>query len=273
MNLVIEAKTRKALDCLSDSKPHALLLSGREGVGLATIAKWLAEQWGETVDVVRPEAKTKTSIPTITVERIRSLYDTTKSKASKNLVAIIDDADAMTESAQNALLKLLEEPNISMHFILTAHAPEKLLSTITSRVQKLHISPVDTVTTSRLVKSLGIETETTKKQLLYVADGLPAAIFRYVSDPRKLEYMAQSVRMAREYVNGDMYNRLLIVNSIGNDRQKALGLMDNVLHILRNSVLDTSDEKSIERIDALLETKERLLSNGNVRLQMTTIMI
>jgi hypothetical protein len=50
-------------------------------------------------------------------------------------VYIVPDADKLTEQAQNALLKTLEEPPAYVRFVLTAPAKDRLLDTIVSRVQ------------------------------------------------------------------------------------------------------------------------------------------
>ena len=48
-------------------------------------------------------------------------------------VYIIEEAETMNESAQNAALKLFEEPPDGVHFILCTTNPEKLLTTVRSR--------------------------------------------------------------------------------------------------------------------------------------------
>lgn len=52
-------------------------------------------------------------------------------------VIIIEDAEQMTEQAQNSLLKSLEEPPKGFVFILISSSPEKLLPTIRSRCQEI----------------------------------------------------------------------------------------------------------------------------------------
>ena len=47
---------------------------------------------------------------------------------------IIEDIEKINESASNALLKTLEEPNTGL-FILITQRPEKLLSTINQDVR------------------------------------------------------------------------------------------------------------------------------------------
>lgn len=54
---------------------------------------------------------------------------------------IIQNADAMNASAQNALLKILEEPPAYAHFILLASNPMALLPTIRSRLAAVTLRP------------------------------------------------------------------------------------------------------------------------------------
>ena len=59
---------------------------------------------------------------------------------SKYQTFIILEAQNLTLEAQNALLKILEEPAASVKILLTAPTSEGLLSTITSRCQKLELT-------------------------------------------------------------------------------------------------------------------------------------
>ena len=52
-------------------------------------------------------------------------------------VFVIEDADAMAEESQNALLKTLEEPPPYAHLILVSAEPEALLETVRSRCQEV----------------------------------------------------------------------------------------------------------------------------------------
>ncbi|MCA1673694.1 MAG: hypothetical protein LC799_16340, partial [Actinobacteria bacterium] len=57
-------------------------------------------------------------------------------------VVLILGADRANEQTQNALLKVLEEPTDRHTFVLVAHEPQRLLSTIRSRSRPLRIGPV-----------------------------------------------------------------------------------------------------------------------------------
>lgn len=50
---------------------------------------------------------------------------------------LVRDADALLESAQNALLKSLEEPPLTTGFVLTSAVPDALLRTVRSRTMRL----------------------------------------------------------------------------------------------------------------------------------------
>jgi DNA polymerase III subunit delta' len=62
----------------------------------------------------------------------------------KRRVVIIDDADALVLTAQNALLKTLEEPPSSSVFILVSARSDVLLPTVISRCPRLRFRPLGT---------------------------------------------------------------------------------------------------------------------------------
>jgi len=117
---------------------HAYLFVGKEGIGKKIMAiefaKLLLHQDGELYhepeyQIISPENDV------IKVEQIRSFIEEVYLKPvySKRKVMIIDDADKMNTNAQNALLKILEEPPIYATIILIVSHKEKMLKTILSR--------------------------------------------------------------------------------------------------------------------------------------------
>jgi DNA polymerase-3 subunit delta' len=75
-------------------------------------------------------------------------------------VVIIDDADLLTDDAQNALLKSLEEPPQGSVFILVTSRPETLLPTVRSRCSQLRFGRLTTGDVARvLVGRHGYESE------------------------------------------------------------------------------------------------------------------
>ncbi len=66
--------------------------------------------------------------------------------------AVIVDAERMTVPAQNALLKILEEPPAGSTLILVSSAPEVLLATVRSRCTRINFAPLRLETVAESVK-------------------------------------------------------------------------------------------------------------------------
>lgn len=84
----------------------------------------------------------------IKIDPIRDAIERTAYRPfeGRRRVVIIDQADAITVEAQDALLKTLEEPPPSSTFVLVTSRPDVLLPTVRSRCQRLRfgrLSPAD----------------------------------------------------------------------------------------------------------------------------------
>src|SRR6185369_7599706 len=80
--------------------------------------------------------------------------------SGKNKFAIIDPAELMNFSAQNALLKTLEEPPAGSVLILIASSAGGLLPTVLSRCLRLAFNPVNEAEMTRyLVERRGVDAE------------------------------------------------------------------------------------------------------------------
>lgn len=75
-------------------------------------------------------------------------------------IYIIQEAEEMSTSAQNALLKTLEEPPEYALFILTCNNLERLLPTVVSRSLVLSFKRYSSSEISEILKSHGLEPKT-----------------------------------------------------------------------------------------------------------------
>ena len=75
---------------------------------------------------------------------------------AKNKVVLIHNADIMTNEAQNALLKSLEEPASFSYIIMTTNRPRSLNQTIYSRCQLLNIKNLTTNQINDWLSDIGI---------------------------------------------------------------------------------------------------------------------
>ena len=72
-------------------------------------------------------------------------------------VFIVRDADELTVSAANALLKTLEEPGRSTHFVLLTSRPNRLLDTIRSRTLPVRFSPLPDAVVAQILQKQGLD--------------------------------------------------------------------------------------------------------------------
>ena len=98
-------------------------------------------------------------------------------------VAIVESADRMTEDAQSAFLKTLEEPPAGTTFVLCADEPDRLLPTVRSRCARIRLGPVG----SRAIEAIlaaeaGVDAPTAAR-LARVAAGRPGVALAYARAP------------------------------------------------------------------------------------------
>jgi DNA polymerase III subunit delta' len=172
----------------------------------------------------------------------------------KRRVVIVDDADAMEASAQNALLKTLEEPPAASTFVLVTARPDVLLPTVQSRCQRLRfarLSPADIA--GVLMRDHGFAE----------ADAQAAALLADGSIGRALEGDSDAYVDARESAIGmlkalasahDPRQRLAASRLLGADKAdrdelgRRLRLVSSMLRDL-GVLLTRADERSLANAD------------------------
>ncbi len=164
---------------VTEGRPaHAYLFTGPEGIGKKRIGlrfacllnchgahenlegscsvcrRIIAEKHPD-VTIERPERGM------IRIDRIRNLQAFFKYAPveGRYRVTIIDDAHLMNRSAQNALLKTLEEPPSGRVLILVTSRPSLLLPTVRSRTRRMRFNPIPLSSLAKLLEQMGIPLE------------------------------------------------------------------------------------------------------------------
>ncbi len=271
MSLYVQPQSKHILEATLADRPHALLLTGPQGVGLATIARNYTLESSERVIAVLPEKDEKVDLEkgTITVQSIRRLYDMTRTVEPAGRVVVVDYAERMAIPAQNAFLKLLEEPSEGTRFVLLTHQPELLLPTITSRSQRVDLRPITSEQSEALLSELKVTDATKRAQLLFIANGLPAELTRLVQDEDYFTARAGLVKDARTFVTGSAYDRLLLAKKYKDNRTQALTLLEDSMKLLKRTLASNGDISSLRMLSRLEVIHKRLYEQGNVRLQLS----
>lgn len=119
-----------------------VIISGPKGVGKYSLAECLSQEiLGRTAET-HPDFVCIAPLPdekAIKTEQIEELHNILQYRPglAKKRIVVIDDADTLTVSAQNSLLKVLEESDDYNLFILINH--NSLLPTIHSRLQEFKV--------------------------------------------------------------------------------------------------------------------------------------
>ncbi len=94
-------------------------------------------------------------------------------------VAIVEQAHRLNEDAQNALLKLLEEPPAGVTIVLCADDDERLLPTVRSRCARVRLSPVGNREIEEWLAELGVADAPQAARLARIATGRPGLALAY----------------------------------------------------------------------------------------------
>ncbi len=114
---------------------------------------------------------------------------------SKYRTVIVRDAENMTREAQNAFLKITEEPPIHSLIILVAQSVDSLYPTLTSRLRKIYFSRVNSdILKSWLINGKGISVSEVDKvaKMSFGRPGLSLKIlssdWKEISAPKDLKF-------------------------------------------------------------------------------------
>lgn len=110
-------------------------------------------------------------------------------------VAVIRDAHRMTEDAQSAMLKTLEEPPASTTLILLADDEERLLPTVRSRCARIRLGTVGPRDIERLLEQLGVADAPTAARLARLTGGRPGLAVTYAAAPEAITIRGEIARI------------------------------------------------------------------------------
>jgi DNA polymerase-3 subunit delta' len=161
-----------------------------------TFAKVAAGGHPDFLSIERPlDPKKGTAKKNLDVETARKVAPFLRMTSSNGgwRVVIIDDADSMNRNAQNALLKILEEPPKDALLILVCHRLGAMIPTIRSRCRVMHFDPLDADTFAQLMdREIGNTLSTDEKALLNSLSNGSIGTAKKIIDTKGLE-TAQSV--------------------------------------------------------------------------------
>ncbi|HUS26528.1 MAG TPA: AAA family ATPase [Nevskiaceae bacterium] len=253
-DIVLHAHTASQLEQFIAQPAHAVLLTGADGIGKATLAAYLAAQILELpADKLAQYQYAKllgAQRGTIPIESIRELthFLQLKTIGTKPLrrVIIAEHAQGLTLEAQNAFLKLLEEPPSDTIIILTADTPRALLPTIRSRLQTIAVNAPPEAELKKHFASAGND-ETAIARGYFLSGGLPGLMHALLADDTA-HPLLKSVAVAKELLGQPVFERLAKVDSLSKQKEEATHVLQALQHIAQTGLDQAAGKSDAARI-------------------------
>ncbi len=274
--LLLHPVTQEALLAIVKAQPHAILLRGKSGTGKGYTAITIAADiLGCLPDKLATQAYFLHIVPdgdTIKIEQVRALKQflqlRTTGQNQTRRVVIIEDIMTMSDEAQNALLKLLEEPPEDTMLILTATNSLLVRPTILSRVQVVEILLPPSQQALAYFESQSFPHDKVNKALAISqgAAGLTWALLNDTDHP-----LLEHITIAKEILSATMYERLCRADKLSKERTTVASLLEALNSICTAALHQTAQQndstkaqrwyKSLKAVDEAGQALARKPSN------------
>ena len=272
--------------------PH-LLFSGPAGVGKTTLALVVAKQlFGENwrQNVLELNASDERGIDVVRVK----VKDFARTKAIGDVpfkLIYLDESDALTKEAQQALRRTMENYTKTCRFILSCNYSSKIIDPIQSRCAVFRFKPLAEKEIysliDKLIVSEGLKVDEEAKKALFEVCG---------GDCRRLENVMQSCAVIKKNLDVELVysmaaaakpkevKELLGIAAAGNfleSRKKLLNLMLDyglsgldVIKQIQKEIwnLKLDDRKKVELVDKCGEVEFRMVEGSDEYVQLESFL-
>ncbi len=200
---------------------HAYLFFGEPEVGKFYFAKHFAYflESGEFEIVPRPLQDALVLDNAQGIEEMRELKNFLwqKPAISKKRLVIINNAEYLTPQAQNAILKITEEPPAHAILILIAHQPDNIIPPLLSRLQKIYFGRLTNKEIENFLQTVKLPAEASSgtphrnDNIVSGACGRPGRAVRLMSEGgrKEIEEYAKSFLSARGPARGNVIKEFI----------------------------------------------------------------
>lgn len=279
-DILLNPVTKKSTDAFIHLPSHGLLIVGLRGSGKTYLAQFIAAKIFKTqIDELKNNANfvhiaPEVSKNQISIEQIRQVKRSSSLKhLSKNTIkqiVFIEQAELLSNEAQNAFLKILEEPSDGSLFILASNNSNQLLPTISSRLQIIPVHPVEL----KQVQSYFNADKERVSRAWSFSLGYPGLISSFIMDESNNEW-TKGLDDAKDVVKLQTYERLLLVNEYSADKNRLnfmLHALSRILSASHISAINKQDHQQMIKImktrQALITVQKSLARNGNIKLNL-----
>ena len=304
---------------IRDKKPfHAYLFQGEEGVGKEALARTFAaglqcrsesadKPCKECVSCRQMESGNQPDVIWVTrekaslgVDEIREQLCNTmdiKPFSSPYKIYLVPEAEKMTEAAQNALLKTIEEPPEYGIVILMTSNISALLPTIQSRCLTMEFRPLSTAVVESYVKEHCQVPDYQARASAAFAQGNLGKAMRYAKSEDFIERKDHIISLLRHVEQMDLSEMLAVIKDLGTRKDEVRDYIDLMVLWYRDVLLfkatkginqllfqdeasyisREASHRSYEKIEEILQAfekaKVRLRANVNFDITMELMLL
>ena len=244
--------------------PSGLMFAGAEGIGKQLVAKALAKaliandysELLESKEVSNTESSAlfnsgnhpdfyfvECADKSFNIEALRELLYKLHLKTfnSNSRVIVLNDANALSIQAANALLKTLEEPRPGTYFILICSNPTMMPSTIRSRCQLWFFDRLKDSEITSIIKSQGLESKLSIEERAKIADGT----MRNLSELEKhFDIWPEIQESLKKIVKGNTFEAHNFADKLGKDKDSLKEKIHLMRLYARREMLETRNQNT-----------------------------
>lgn len=304
---------------IRDKKPfHAYLFQGEEGVGKEALARTFAaglqcqsesadKPCKECVSCRQMESGNQPDVIWVTREKVSLGVDEIREQLCNTMdikpfsspykIYLVPEAEKMTEAAQNALLKTIEEPPEYGIVILMTSNISALLPTIQSRCLTMEFRPLSTAVVESFVKEHCQVPDYQARASAAFAQGNLGKAMRYAKSEDFIERKDHIISLLRHVEQMDLSEMLAVIKDLGTRKDEVRDYIDLMVLWYRDVLLfkATKDinqllfqdeasyisreasHRSYEKIEEILQAfekaKVRLRANVNFDITMELMLL
>jgi replication factor C small subunit len=274
-----------------DDLPH-LLFAGPAGVGKTASAVSIAKEiygddWQE--NFLELNASDERGIDVVR-DRIKS-FARTSFGGHDYRVIFLDEADALTDDAQSALRRTMEQFSDNTRFILSCNYSSKIIDPIQSRCAVFRFSPLNDDAVADHLRDIAA-----REDLEYTEDGIDALVYAADGDMRRALNALQAASATGEVVDEETVYAItatarpeeieeMVTEALDGDFTAARSTLDDLLSNrglaggdiidqVHRSVwsFDVDEEAAVRLLDRLGEADYRIAEGANERVQLEALL-
>jgi DNA polymerase-3 subunit delta' len=201
---------------------------------------------------------------TLKIDQVRGLQQmlALRPYEARYRVAILRRFHEARPTAQDALLKTLEEPSPNTVLILTANAADGLLPTIISRCQTLHLRPLPVEAVRAALEQDWNAPPDAAQTLAQISGGRIGWAIRALQNPDEMDQRHATLDMLGAVLRGNRRERFALVDRLSLDKPALLTLLDTWQGYWRDTLLIASGSQTpvtnYDHIDEIEQLAQRI---------------